>query len=337
MFEGLKARIGIGGRNRRYVDVETVADLEDISDPETTEDETWTSLRERAGEHPLLALLVGFVGLLVGGVFLFWTARLVPGLLTNQWTYISLGGAGIALFSYKKGWSGHRDRVSSWDELELDMNGEATCYKGVFLDDFPGEALGFIPIKGWRGGGHQAVPYTNGDLGAAMTESFNSYRIGDDDAAIIKLLPDEVSVTNTDWGTRVIQRTDGLEPDPDSNHATLRATHPTYDDDRANDLAEQLETVTEDYYDALDEVRSLKRRIMDLRERYNEPIEDEVQRRMDDIKEFEAIRSGRAGRSQKQQDRRDWNGVSTIGPMTNGHDAQSELEEVEEEVTPDDD
>lgn len=336
-FEALKARVGLGGRHRQYVNIETVRDLEDISDPESVEDDSKSGFREWASTHPVLATILGAVGLIVVVIFLFWMTRIVPGMLTNPLLW-KAGAVGIfGVFAYRKGWKGHRKRVSDWDELELMMDGKAVSYKGVYLDDFPGKADGFIPIKGWRKGGHQAIPYKNAELGAALVESFNTFRMKDDAASVIRLKPTEAEVTHTDWGTRVVQRTGGLEPDREGEHTTLECTLPDYDDDRANELAEQLEQVTDDYYDAMGEVQGLQRRIANLKDRLNEPIDEEVQKR---IREHQDMRSAIHGDQRQRQTapsvgprpRDDFIGTGTL---ENGH-KDSEIEEVEEELTNDD-
>lgn len=337
-FENLKARLGIGGRTRQYVDVESVRDLEDVSDPETVEDESHTSIREWAAQHKVLTVVLGLVGTLVVGIALFWAARIAPGVLFNENTLRVAVVATVFGVGYRYGWQNRGERHFGWDELNLKMNGKALAMKGVYIDDLPSDADGFIPIKGWRYGAHKAVPYTNGDLGAAMVESYNAYMMGDDDAAIIRLRPTETEVAETDWGTRVIAETGGLEPDPDGNHTSLKATYPDYDDDRANELAAQLDQVTIDYYDVVEENQGLRRRVKELKDRLTDPIEDEVDKR---INQFAKMRDAVHGHRRRRDDTdgvgpqpHDFKGNGTTPPASSA--SQQETEEVEQEVSSDD-
>jgi hypothetical protein len=337
----LKARLGMGDGRRQYTDIESVRDLDDVSDPSTTDNQSKTTAREVAADHPYAAIIAAVVAFVAGGLGLMYTLRLAPDVLTSKWTWIGTGGLLYTGFVYRRGWRARDRNVTQYDTLTLKMNGEETTYKGTFVD-LAGRAPAFIPIKGWDRWGHAPKPYLNADLGAAMVDSFQAHKMTEDSPAVIRLEPGEygdlMSMTDSDWGgTHITQETSGLKPDPHGNQTSLYATFPEFDDERANSLAEQLQQVERDYHDVRQEADSLMRRNRNLKERLNEPIEDEVDSRIGQLERLSHAADGRRPRRRngdtENGHRTDWRGTGTVGASA----AEQELQAVEEEVSGDDD
>lgn len=336
VFEALQARLGMGGRQRRFIDIESVRDLEDISDPETTEDESDTSLLEWAGQHPGWAILSAVLTVLVVGLVARYTLRFAPALITNPWSYVIGGTLLVGWYIYRRGWRARDKNVTKWDELSLKSNGESTTYKGRYID-LPGRSAAFIPIKGWSGLFSKPRPYANGELAAGMNQSFDPWEMDDDKAAVIRLEPGErgnlIGVTDTEWGgKKIVQETGGLEPDPHGNHTSLKCSLPEFGDKRAEALKEQIEQITSDYYDAVEEVEALQRRNRELKDRMNEPIDDQMNRRIEEHERIAATRGVSRGHSIPNvppKAREDWRGTGSMDPN------EKELQEVKEELTDD--
>jgi len=336
-LESLQARLGLRQNSRRYIDLESVRELEEISNPETTGDESSTGLREWADRHPAAAIF-GLIVVVFGGLLLLrYTARFATTLVTNPWTYATIIGIGILGFTFRTGWRKRDQRVTQYDELQLKIGEDATAYKGKWID-LPGKASAFIAIKGWSGLLASPRPYQNGEIAAALDQSFDPRRIEEAGAAVIRLEPGQhgslLGITDTEWGgKRIVQETGGLEVDPNGNRTSLRCTLPDFGDERANAVAEQLEQVKKDYSDAQAEIDDLERRMRNLRDRMSEPIEDEVERRIEQHQRIAAAAGGSRGRQSPSGvppvARDDWQGTGSTEVK------QNELQEVKDELTDD--
>lgn len=96
--------------------------------------------------------------------------------------------------------------------------------------------------------------------------------------------------------------------------------------------------MTIDYYDVVEENQGLRRRVKELKNRLTDPIEDEVDKRID---QFAKMRDAVHGHRRRQDD------TDSVGPRphdfqgngstaaTNGA-SQKETEQVEQEVSSDD-
>ncbi len=332
-LESLQARLGFGPRSRKYIDIESVRELQEISDPETTQDESSTGLREWADRHPAAAIF-GFIVVVFGGLLLLrYTARFATALVTNPWTYATVTGIVFVGIVFRTGWRRRDTQVTNYEELQLKIDGDATAYKGTYID-LPGEALAFIPIKGWSGLLKSPRPYSNAEIAAGMNQSFKPHRINDDEPAVIRLEPGGhgslLGETDTEWGgKRLVQETGGLKPDPHGNYTSLYCTLPDFDDQRANALAEQLQQLKKDFSNAQAEIDDLERRFRNERDRMSNPVDEEVERR---ISQFGAMadavrtRGTHGGHNTKQED---WRGSGSMSLD------QQELQEVEEELKDD--
>lgn len=340
VLEGLQARLGIGGRRRRFVDLESARDLEDISDPETVDDESSTSLREWAALHPGYALVAAIVLFVTVGLILRWSAELAVGVITNPWTYVVIGAAIALSWAARKGWRWRDAQVTGYDELLLKTGGDSKSYKGRYIE-LTGRANAFVPIKGWSGLLSKPRPYQNAEIAAGMNESFDPWQLHEEGAAVIRLEPGErgtlVGVSNTEWGgKRIVQETSGIEPDPHGNYSSIRCTLPKFDDERVDGLREQVEQLTSDYNDARDEINALQRRNRNLTDKMNEPIDEQMNSRIDEYERLAEVADGRRRRSREGDSppigvNEDWRGTGRMTP------SERELQEVEEEVSDDDD
>ncbi|QZP37084.1 hypothetical protein [Halobaculum magnesiiphilum] len=340
-LDALRTRLGIGGRRRRFIDIEDVRDLEEISDPETTSDESGTSVREWAMRHPAWAVVSGLALLIAGGLLVRFTARFTVTLVTSPWTYAAIGAALVLGYTYRNGWRRRDTQVTDWDELTLKQGGDSVAYKGRFVE-LSGRADAFIPIKGWSGVFSSPRPYANGEIAAGLNESFDPWQMDESKAAIIRLEPGEngslVSISDTEWGgKKIVQETNGVKPDPTGNHTSLQCSLPDFGDERANELREQLEQLMSDLHDAWGENDALRRRNRNLKERMNEPIEDELEQRIGQYERLAAVSSISRGRGRSRGEtvppkpRADFAGNGSAA--SNGADA--EFQQVEEELSDD--
>lgn len=341
VFESLQARLGMGGAQRQFVDLESARDLEDISDPETTTDESSTALREWAATHPGWAVVLGLGSLIALGLFVRWSARFAVGFVTSPWTYVTLASVTVLGLTFRRGWRSRDSQITTYDELHLKTGRTTRSYKGRYVE-LTGRADAFVAIKGWSGIFNSPNPYQNGEIAAGMGESFDPWSLEEDAPAVIRLEPGEngtlVGISDTEWGgKKIVQETNGLVPDPDGNYTSLRCTLPEFDDERVDGLRKQNEQMTKDLRDSREEIDALQRRNRNLKDRMNEPITEEVEER---IGQFERLsyaagggpsrRGGSGGHDTPRQPRPDYKGN---GAMT----ADDELQQVEEELKDDED
>ncbi|NHX37817.1 MULTISPECIES: hypothetical protein [Halolamina] len=339
VLESLQARLGIVGRQRKFVNLESARELEDISDPETVEDESSVSLREWADRHPAAAVVLGLGSLLAAGLMVRWGARFAIGALRSPWTYATVAALLILGWVYRYGWRRRDSQVTELDELQLKMGGSSKAYKGRHVE-LPGEANAFIPIKGWSGILSSPKPYRNGEIAAGLGISLDPRRADEDGAAVIRLEPGEygslVGVSDTEWGgTKIVQETNSITADPGGNYTSLRCTLPEFDDARVDGLRKQNEQMANDLSDAKEEINVLQRRLQNTRERMNKPIEESVNDRIETHERLSAASRGRPRQQQTSPEvgpkpRQDFQGNGSMS-------ADTELQQVEEELKDDED
>lgn len=339
MLEGLQTRLGINTHRRRFVDLESARDLEDISDPETTDDESSTSLREWAKLHPGWAILATIVVVVVVGLVLRWSAQLAVGIITSPWTYVVIAAALVLGWTFRKGWRWRDQQVTDYDELHLKTGDGTRSYKGRYIE-LVGKTDAFVPIKGWSGLWSSPRPYQNAEIAAGMNESFDPWEVEGEEAAVIRLEPGEhgtlTGISDTEWGgKKVVQETSSIEPDPNGNYTSLKCTLPEFDDQRVDGLREQVEQLRDDLGDAREEIDALRRRNRNLTDRMHDPIDEQMDSRIDQYERLAHVADGR--RRPRTEDgtlvepREDWRGPGTMSAN------EKELKEVEEEVSDDDD
>jgi hypothetical protein len=255
---------------------------------------------------------------------------------------VQRGAVAFAVFvvGYRTGWNRNEELETSLDTLHLVENNESnTVYRGRYVDTPGSQADLFVPIKGLRFAGHSPRPYRVAEMGASMVDHLSKPGISDDDPAIISLEPQYTLVSETDWGTEIAQRTAGLEPDAVSSHSTLHATLPEYEDEEMEALAEtarEKEQQNALLYDRLSQV-------LDELENARELSEDPIMERVDDILEKVNMANYYArgnpssapggGSPKAAPGASDFEGTGFSG----SHAQNGELEQVEQEVTPDED
>jgi len=153
--------------HRKFVDLNSARDLEDISDPETTSDESSTSLREWAAMHPGWAVLLTLGSLILAGLLIRWGARFAIGALRSPWTYAALLALAVLGYVYRTGWRRRDSQVTDYDELHLKTGRTTRSYKGRYVE-LTGKADAFVPIKGWSGIFSSPTPYRNGEIAAGL-------------------------------------------------------------------------------------------------------------------------------------------------------------------------
>lgn len=340
-FESLQARLGMGGTKRQFVDLDSARDLEDISDPETTDDESSTSLREWAATHPGWAVVLTIASLITLGLFIRWSARFAVGLVTSPWTYVTLGAATVLGLTFRRGWRSRDRQMTDYDELHLKTGRTTRAYKGRYVE-LTGRADAFVPIKGWDGVFNSPQPYQNEEIAAGMGESFDPWALNEEAAAVLRLEPGEhgtlVGISDTEWGgKKVVQETNGVVPDPDGNYTSLRCTLPEINDERVDGLREQNEQMMQDLRDAEGEIDALQRRIRNLKDRMNEPISDEVEERIEMVERLNYAAGGGAQRHRGKSSADDVPPRYKPDFQGNGSmNDDTELQDVEEELKDDD-
>jgi len=201
------------------------------------------------------------------------------------------------------------------------------------------KANAFVPIKGWSGIFSSPRPYTNDELAAGLGESFDPTQVDQDSAATILLEPGEfgslVGVSDTEWGgKKIVQETGGLKPH-NGNYTSLKCTLPEFEDDRVDGLRKQNEQMAEDLRDAREENAHLKRRNENLKERMSDPINEELDERIEQFLRMSEASRGRSRRDGARagvgpKPRPDYQGNGSMSA------AEQELEQVEEELEDDD-
>jgi hypothetical protein len=345
-----RERLGLGGRTRQWLSIEDVQDLEEISDPTTLEDETATSWREWAGENRLLVISGSLLALLTLGFLVMQLRRFAPMALSNPWVRRGAVALLIAGWAYRKGRYRARGEIREQHRLDLNIGDRVVPLLGRHVQT-SGEADLFVPIKGFRRAGHKPVPYRVDDLGPAMADLYSKHRVSGDDAAIIRLHPQYTRVEETDYGTVVSVDSDDLEADPQARVSTLTTTIPTHDDEQLVEMEQQLEELSEQ----LRHEKTMKEKFRGQRDGALDLADKPIDERVDAFLErhhafLSAERSGHSRRRTADAESEDtaaddWRGTGLAaigagagaGTSGNGRGSEDVLDDVEEEVTPDDD
>lgn len=320
--------LGFAGTQQRYHDIDSIADLEDLSDPTTLEDETHTQLRERARQNKLQTAVLGLLVVVLGGLGTALAYRYIPLVVTN--TYVQAGA--VALVTYLAGRRGgmqsYRRSVSQKDEMNFLIGDHVFNAKGVIREGGQKRPPLAIPIKGYRKPGVRPQPYTVGEVDPQALERAPG-SVDPDMPVAIEMHRIYSEVTDTDTGKRAVQLTDGFEPAEarveDGVVVLLKATAP--------DIATEadIRKINEDYKQMLNEKKENERQIEEkeatirkLRKEKNRPVDERVDEQLDRTERM--VRAVRGGPRQHTT-------MSTRGRQRNGHDAKRE--QTEDEVTTD--
>ena len=324
--------LGLSGSHQRYPDVESVRDLEEISRPDTIDDDTVTPWREWIAENKIPAVAFGLLATVAVALVGAFARQYIPLLVTNQW--FQLGGLliGVYVLGRRSGWNANQSRVEEIDELNLQIGDYQETYAGTYIDGGQTKPPAFVPVKGFRKLSRRPKPYTVADVDPSVLERAEG-NVDPDAAVVIRLHPQFTTTTSTLTGDDVVQLTGGLDPAPNPEQwadgmAVLKATPP--------ELAapEDVRQITETNERLATEKRELKKqkqemaqRIRSLRQQMNKPVDERLGEHIERHKDL-----GDAYRGRRRNGHRDdhSNGRAT----TRGPD--EELEQVGEEVSADD-
>lgn len=348
-LERLRAQFGFG-RRRRYVNVDDIADLEEISNPEETTDDTRTTLTQFAANNAQLALGLGVVLLFGFIAALYFFGRFIPRLLGNIYVQATVAGLLILGTGLKIGRSKERELISEIAEVTLRYNDTQQTFKGTILR-MPGKDRGalFVPFKGVRLGGTKWEPYRIRELGAPISER-HQYRVDRSNAVRIHLHPKTTTASDTSWGERITCHTGELEPADGIDGATLRTTLPEYDDNDLDEMATELEQSELEKRELREERNKYRRKYRKEVQANSEPVTEQVQERLETVGMLMTVARGGRRKQQAEEngegaeavfgqaDDLGFRGAGSFGGFeSNGEsDMEAALEDVEEEVSEDD-
>lgn len=299
-LERLKTAVGFSHPARRYNSVEDVRDLEEISDPSRTDDETNTTWREWVGENAWLVLAGTALAIATVALLAVYAAQLLPAIVSNPFVQVGALCVAVAYVGFRSGQSNYADSITSVDRLELSMEDEHLELPGVYVDG-AGDANFFVPIKGFRGRSYRAKPYTHADLGMGLTDQQQKTNVDPDDPVTIRLHPQFQSPPKqTDWGTVVGQRTDGLEVDESGTQSTLYASMPTFGSSQVAELERELQQQHDEVEFQRNRAERLRRRLDTLLQLIDEDHELAMDRFLNS---YERIESAREGDRRTERDR----------------------------------
>lgn len=270
--------LGFEGSHQRYVDVNSVRDLEDISDPHTLEDETQRTWREWLSDNKITGVAFGMLGLVGMIVVLLFAREFIPLIIGNVWVQRGVVLVGVYIWGRRNGWRANQSRIEDIDEANLQYeSGNQKTVKGVILDR--DETTRFIPFKGYRTPGMKPQPYTAAEIDPSILERADG-RVDPSLPAIIRMDEDFVSIQDTESGGRLVQLTSGLVPDPESGGketglTVLKAAPPeTAPPEKVREITETNMQLAEDKKRLKKESRQKDQTIDRLRDEKNRPVDE---------------------------------------------------------------
>ena len=331
MTERARELLGFEGSYQRYPDLDSVRDLEEISDPHSLEDESQRGIREWISDHKIQAAAFGLLSIAAVALLLSFAWHYIPVIVGNRWVQLAAVLTTVFVLGRKNGWNANQSRVEDIDELELQNLEEETLQsvKGVVLDG--GAVPRFIPIKGYRKPGMRPAPYKAVELDPTVADRVSG-SVDPDLPAIIRLHPEFTTIQDTDTGKRVVQQTSGLDADPatggkEAGMAVLRATAPNFaPPEKVREINEKMQQVAKEKKELKHQKQQQEQTIRRLRERVNKPVDERTDEVLERVERLMYPRGrGRGNHANGHDDRK----VTTSG-------ADDELERVQEEVSTDD-
>lgn len=301
-LDRLRRRGDLQTTNRRYVREQTPT-LEEISDPDTTDDERRPSWREWAGENRGLAIVGLLFGTLVVVALLFMVGRYAPDMFATLWDRreLTFGVAGLVVGTVI-GTRKLRAKMMQWDQLAVkSSNNEVTRYYGYYLTSDLGDYDLFVPVAGFSFMGHRSHVYRISDISRQIVRKRGS-AWDEDDPAIMRLDPAWTGVNHTDSGTVVVTICDGFEPDSQAKESNLRPVIPEEGSkDRLLDMKQQLKKTREEkeHYEEL--ATKYKRQRDNVLEEMDRPLDEVLDQH---IKFYERVEGARS-RDDRQGERKD--------------------------------
>lgn len=295
----LRARLGIGSKDRRFVD-EDGSDLpEDVSDPKTIRDESTPTLWEkfRSIRWYLLTLLAFFVVLTI--YLLAVGSAIVPELLGNVYFQLALTHTVVGGSFYYFATSSTISRLRDVDWLVL--------IKPSGLEFYPGRRVAasdderyhkFIIFKGFTWRGHLSQPLSIADLNPDLARRYKNANRNPEDPAVVRLDPDFGEEVRTEYGTIQAQISNGLRVDTFARSANLVATRSDIaEESRVSKLRKQLQAEKRNVEHYKQLADSFEQRRDEAIEKGKEPLVEWL----DEIVEF-GERIAEAGRPRKRRE-----------------------------------
>lgn len=282
-------------RRRRYTNGD-FADIEDISDPHSREDETSTSLKEWLLENKSFVVLAIPTGAALTLLVLYYVARLAPEFAQSRYVQ---GGVALSIYTLALVYlsvTRYRANRDSHDKLELDLEEGGKELRGWYVEatDESGADM-FVPALGIDWTGSLGNPMTMGDFGHAVAESWAKANMDVDHPATIRLTGTH-NIVETDMGRTIQDRGKDLKVDEFARASAMRVVPP--DSGSEYDLInirEQL-TSTEEELSATRRELSAEKRRGDNMSEIAEQSQDELMERL--LKFYTTIQAvnGRSGR-----------------------------------------
>lgn len=324
-LEGLRARLSLGGDDRRYVDPDDVDAPEDVADPRTIRDETAPSLAERLLAYRWFLFTVSSAVVAALVLALIFGAQVVPDILSNPWLH--RGVAGITIFGagYVLATKRAYGALVGIDRLHVKEDGRARSYPGEYVPGPEDDYDLFIPIKGFSMWGHRKRPLTVEELDADLARRWARANRDPSDPARIRVDDALADLVRTEYGTQVVVHAGGYKADTFGRDAVAAFEEPDRVDQSEYDaLGEQLEHVRDENQRLRERYSALLDHTENMREDLRKPVDQLVQERLGEFATFARAARGRAFEDEEIE------GLPSTEGMGDDH-----LARIDEEVSPD--
>lgn len=285
-FSRIKARIGWNDTEERYPDTDDYTEPQAVEDPHTIEDSTRQTLTDRLLEHRWWALSVSLLAISALILVAIYFGRYFSTVLANIW--VQRIGVLLAVVALARRWGRTDERSKLEDEHQLTLyspDGDTLHFAGRYERVDGATHDTFVPYKGRRRGDPE--PYRIGELSSALV---NKHGRNPDDEAVIRLHDSVTDVRQTDRGLKVVQLTEGLNPDPFGKESNLEAALPDMAaTETVSDLKSELEKQNEEINHLRERNNQLRRQRDDAREeaRKNyEEVRKEIEKNVEMIEPF---------------------------------------------------
>jgi len=267
----------VPGGKRTYSDAEVYQHPREVSNPDTTADDTVTTLWERATENWKLAAVLAVMATLAGA-FLLWAVRpLVIAVVAN--TYVQAIVAVLLVFVAGGEVFRRRERavIAGQEELDVEYDDERRpdFFRGEFVSTPDGRA--FIPYKGRSGWWLFSSwnPYTVADLTQNPAAPRTPAKI---------LVPDALfdAAQTADRGFRAMCSTAAIRPYPHGEGVNMILELPEDGDPDAVSAAKiEMQEAKKDLDNTDRKLTAMERRIEELKDAAGAGREDAKQDLLD--------------------------------------------------------
>ncbi|SDJ33331.1 hypothetical protein SAMN05216226_102171 [Halovenus aranensis] len=311
--------------NKRFVG-QPNQDLDEISDPHTIEDDSKTSLTERIRNNWIKAAFGTVFGVVGLAIALTYTSSLYPELAGNR--YVRLG-VPLLLWTALIAYAADQRRLgllSGYDWLVLSTEDGPVRFVGeAHTEGTPT----FVPYKGFDRLGRPRGPYTVEEVNERLPDTISNHTTDADDPARIRLHPAFVQLASTDLGHVITQETTALASDYPASEATHHAPEPELiRQGVSEELKRTIEQEREEVQQLRDEMEMMRRQLQNAKDNGAKTTEEMMEEFLEFYERIEVASS----RSRTNVD------TATNGDMPVGDTAlQTRMNQVEQEVTPDDD